>query len=71
MQRILISIVAGFVSATMAWGAGINYNGTTLQENTDFTRTECGTMKKKTIKSNQLSAIGSVHADHRFRAVER
>lgn len=57
MQRLLISIVAGFVSATMAWGAGINYNGTTLQENTDFTRTECGTMKKKTIKSNQLSAI--------------
>ena len=50
MQRILISIVAGFVSATMAWGAGINYNGTTLQENTDFTRTECGTMKKKTMK---------------------
>jgi hypothetical protein len=34
----------------MAWGAGINYNGTTLQENTDFTRTECGTMKKKTMK---------------------
>lgn len=50
MQRILISIVAGFVSATMAWGAGINYNGTALQENTDFTRTECGTMKKKTMK---------------------
>ncbi len=50
MQRILISIVAGFVSATMAWGAGINYNGTTLQENTDFTRTEYGTMKKKTMK---------------------
>lgn len=50
MQRILISIVAGFVSATIAWGAGINYNGTTLQENTDFTRTECGTMKKKTMK---------------------
>lgn len=50
MQRILISIVAGFVSATMAWGAGINYNGTPLQENTDFTRTECGTMKKKTMK---------------------
>ncbi|MBR1473349.1 MAG: hypothetical protein IJ602_03710 [Paludibacteraceae bacterium] len=50
MKRILISIVAGFVSATMAWGAGINYNGTTLQENTDFTRTECGTMKKKTMK---------------------
>lgn len=50
MKRILISIVAGLVSATMAWGAGINYNGTTLQENTDFTRTECGTMKKKTMK---------------------
>ncbi len=50
MKRVLLSVVAGLVSATMAWGAGINYNGTTLQENTDFTRTECGTMKKKTMK---------------------
>lgn len=50
MKRILLFMVAGVMSATIARGAGINYNGTTLQENTDFTRTECGTMKKKTMK---------------------
>lgn len=47
MRRIIISIVAGLVSATMAWGAdGINYNGTKLTLNKEFTRTQCGTMKK-------------------------
>ena len=49
MKNIFYFFIAGLV-ATSAWGAGINYNGTTLQENTDFTRTECGTMKKKTMK---------------------
>lgn len=34
------------MSATIARGAGINYNGTNLQENTEFTRTECGTAFK-------------------------
>ena len=46
MKRILISIVAGLVSATITWAAGINYNGTNLQENTEFTRTQCGTAYK-------------------------
>lgn len=50
MKRILLFLVAGVMSATIARGAGINYNGTSLQENTEFTRTECGTMKKKTMK---------------------
>jgi len=50
MKRVLLSVVAGLVSATMAWGAGINYNGTTLQENTEFTRTQCGTQLKNTMK---------------------
>ena len=50
MKRILLFLVAGVMSATIARGAGINYNGTNLQENTEFTRTECGTMKKKTMK---------------------
>lgn len=50
MKRILLSVVAGFVSATMAWGAGINYNGTPLQENNEFTRTECGTTNKDDMK---------------------
>ena len=43
-------IVAGFVSATMTWGAGINYNGTNLTLNNEFTRTECGTAYKSVMK---------------------
>ena len=50
MKRILLFLVAGIMSATIARGAGINYNGTNLQENTEITRTESGTMKKKTMK---------------------
>lgn len=39
------------MSATIAWGAtGINYDGNTLELNNDFTRTQCGTQKKKTMK---------------------
>ena len=38
-------VVAGLVSATIAWAAdGINYNGTKLTLNNEFTRTQCGTM---------------------------
>lgn len=50
MKRILLSMIAGLVSATIAWGAGINYNGTNLQENTEFTRSQCGTQLKNTMK---------------------
>ena len=51
MKRIILSIVAGMMSAPIAWGAtGINYDGNTLDLNNDFTRTECGTQKKKTMK---------------------
>lgn len=51
MKRIILSIVAGMMSATIAWGAtGINYDGNTLELNNDFTRTQCGTQKKKTMK---------------------
>lgn len=46
MKRILLFLVAGVMSATIARGAGINYNGTILQENTEFTRTQCGTAFK-------------------------
>jgi len=46
MKRILLFLVAGVMSATIARGAGINYNGTSLQENTEFTRTQCGTAFK-------------------------
>ena len=51
MKRIILSIVAGMMSATVAWGAnGINYDGNTLELNNDFTRTECGTAFKKVMK---------------------
>lgn len=46
----MVVVVAGLVSATIARGAGINYNGTNLQENTEFTRTQCGTQYKSTMK---------------------
>ena len=48
MKRIFLVVVAGLVSATIAGGAdGINYDGTKLTLNNEFTRTECGTMAKK------------------------
>ena len=50
MKRISLMIVAGLMSATIAWGAGINYNGTSLTENNEFTRTECGTSSKNVMK---------------------
>lgn len=50
MKRLISVSVAGLVSATIAWGAGINYNGTNLTENTEFTRTECGTSYKDVMK---------------------
>ena len=36
-------IVAGIMSATIAWGAGMMLNN-------DFTRTQCGTAYKKVLK---------------------
>ncbi|MBR1785587.1 MAG: cadherin-like beta sandwich domain-containing protein [Paludibacteraceae bacterium] len=46
----LLSAVAWLMIATMTWAAGINYDGATLELNNDFTRTECGTSKKKVMK---------------------
>ena len=43
-------IVAGLVSATIAWGAGIDFNGSNLAENNEFTRTQCGTSYKSVMK---------------------
>ena len=48
MNKSLLLATAALLSTTIAW-AGINYNGTALQENTEFTRTQCGTMGKKTM----------------------
>lgn len=51
MKRTLLTIVAGLMSATIAWGAdGINYDGNKLMLNNDFTRTQCGTAYKKVLK---------------------
>lgn len=51
MNRILFIIVAGLVSATIAWAAeGINYDGTKLTLSNDFTRSECGTSYKNVLK---------------------
>ena len=49
MKR-LFSAAAGLMIAATTWAAGINYDGTTLELNNDFTRTECGTAKKKVMK---------------------
>lgn len=49
MNRILF-LVVGLLFATSMWSDGINYNGTKLQENNEFNRTECGTIRKETMK---------------------
>lgn len=44
-------VALGLYLSCAAWSAsGINYDGTNLELNNDFTRTECGTQKKKTMK---------------------
>ena len=70
MRRIIISIVAGLVSATMAFADGINYDGTKLTLNNEFTRSECGTMYKSVMPetsgfacSRQTSGYIWAHGD--------
>lgn len=47
MKRRFIWLFCGLMTAVAAWSAtGINYDGTTLELNNEFTRSECGTMKK-------------------------
>ena len=50
MKRNFLLLAAGILSATMWAVAGINYNGTNLQENTEFTRTQCGTQQKSVMQ---------------------
>lgn len=51
MKRSLSLAVALLIATTTLWPAtGINYNGTELELNNDFTRTECGTSYKKVMK---------------------
>ncbi len=47
MKRMICMAAVGLMMASAAWAASpINYDGTTLTWNNDFTRTECGTMSK-------------------------
>ena len=50
MKRNFLLLVAVWMTATMWAATGINYDGNTLELNNEFTRTECGTMAKKTMK---------------------
>ena len=51
MKNKLCLAALGLITALAAWSAsGINYDGSSLELNNDFTRTECGTMAKKTMK---------------------
>lgn len=45
MKRISLGLIGLIMTAT-SYADGINYDGSKLSYNTEFTRTECGTMKK-------------------------
>lgn len=46
MKSRLSLVAMGLVVSLSVWSGGINYNGSTLTENKEFTRTQCGTMYK-------------------------
>lgn len=46
MKRLSVGLIGLILTATTYAATGINYDGTKLTYNTEFTRTECGTMKK-------------------------
>lgn len=51
MKTKVCLVAIGLFMACAAWSAsGINYDGTNLELNNDFTRTECGTQKKDVMK---------------------
>jgi len=43
--KVYLSVFGLFLTASLWAASGLNYDGTTLTLNNDFTRTECGTMK--------------------------
>ena len=49
MKRISM-VLLSLVTALTVMGAGINYDGTTLTMNNNYTRTQCGTMSKNTMQ---------------------
>lgn len=51
MKTRICLVALGMFATSAVWSASsINYDGTNLELNNDFTRTECGTQKKKTMK---------------------
>ncbi|MBQ3673391.1 MAG: hypothetical protein II928_02825 [Paludibacteraceae bacterium] len=48
MKRLILCLSLSAMTIFLS-AAGINYNGTNLTENTEFTRTQCGTMYKNTM----------------------
>ncbi len=51
MKTKVCLVALGLFMACAVWAAsGINYDGTNLELNNDFTRTECGTQKKNVMK---------------------
>ena len=49
MKKIGLALIA-LTMSTIALAAGISYNGTNLQENNEFTRTQCGTQLNSVMK---------------------
>ena len=51
MKRSLVLTLCGLLLSAVTWAAsGINYNGTNLALNNEFTRTQCGTTNKDELK---------------------
>lgn len=47
--RMYLAALSLFMATTVRAASGVNYNGTNLTLNNDFTRTECGTMSASTM----------------------
>ena len=49
MKHLFMALCGAMMSLTMSAADGINYDGTKLELNTEFTRTECGKMSEETM----------------------
>lgn len=49
MKHLFMSLCGAMMSLTMSAADGVNYDGTKLELNTEFTRTECGKMSEETM----------------------
>ena len=65
MKTRVCTAALGLWIASTVWSAsGINYDGTSLELNNEFTRTECGTMAKKTMKETSGMACSRTTAGY-------